>query len=483
MGTHYEKVLPLIENQGEILFRQGEHSRVISWIDKLPDEYVKGSPMIMILKAFYFTYSYDFKQATACIKHLELTLQEAPSAYSAVYSTYMMVKANLFLLQGDIENALSAMADAASFGVYKAMNTEYVDLNMYDISMYRSVYYMTMNFLRDTRAAEFESFLMNYRNLISTYPGYAPLLRGELLYENGKIAEALPELAAAVSEAMDAGCPGALVPAMVTIARIKRARGDILGATATVAECEKIVASYQKPHWSYMLKAFQARLCTDAGKTEALDLWMEESRLGVYSQISRTREFELIVYARALIKKQRYDDAHILLTRLLSFAEGLGQNHSIVEILNLLAIATVKDLNEDEAVKYIKRALSIGMDEGYVRSFVDELSPMISLLELFIRKKKNPDRLAVYAKDLLAQTKEALMSSIYPADLGSIENTLTPTEKKVLHLLCNAYSNKEIADELCITLRTVTTHTGSIYKKLEVKSRAQCIRRVRDTSV
>ncbi len=482
-GTHYEKVLPLIESQGEILFRQGEYSRVISWIDKLPDEYVKGSPMIMILKAFYFTYTYDFKQATACINHLELTLPEAPSAYSAVYSTYMMVKASLFLLQGDIENALSAMSDAASLGVNKAMNTDYVDLNMYDISMYRSVYYMTLNFLRDHRAAEFESFLMNYRNLISTYPGYAPLLRGELLYENGKIAEALPELAAAVSEAMDAGCPGALVPAMVTIARIKRARGDVHGAMATVAECKKIVASYQKPHWSYMLKAFHARLRIDSGKTEALDLWMEGSRLGVYSQISRTREFELIVYARVLIQKQRYDDANILLTRLLSFAEGLGRSHSIVEILNLLAIAAVKDLNEDEAVKYIKEALSIGMKEAYVISFVDELAPMISLLELFIRKNKNSDKLTLYAGDLLAQTKKAARNSIYPADFDIIEKTLTPAEKKVLHLICNAYSNKEIADELCITLRTVTTHIGSIYKKLEVKSRTQCIRRVRDTSV
>ena len=477
-GAHYEDALPLIENQGEILFRKGEYSHAVSWIERLPDKYVKGSPMLTILKAFYFTHTYDFKRATACIEHLEPALKEAPLAYGGIYPAYMMAKANLFLLQGNLEDAFSTMAAAASFGVNSAMNTDYVDFNLYDISMYRSVYNIFINFLR-TRRAEYESFLKNYRNLISTYPGYAPLLKGELLYESGKMDEALPALANAADEAMNAGCPGALVPAMATIAKIKRSRGDIRGAMETVEECEKAAASYHKPHWSYMLKAFKARLYIDADKTEALDLWMAESRLGVYSEISRIREFELIVYARALMKKQRYDDADILLNRLLRFAEGLGRNHSIVEIVNLLAITALKDLNEEEAVKYMTRALSIGVEEGYMTSFVDELSPMISLLELFIRKNKNPDRLAVYAKNLFAQTKEAIRNSIYLADFGTIENTLTPTEKKVLYLIYNAYSNKEIADKLCITLRTVTTHTGSIYKKLGVKNRAQCIKKVR----
>lgn len=48
-------------------------------------------------------------------------------------------------------------------------------------------------------------------------------------------------------------------------------------------------------------------------------------------------------------------------------------------------------MNEEIAVKYLGKALSIGIEEGYVRSFVDELSPMVSLLKMFVRKYKKAE--------------------------------------------------------------------------------------------
>jgi len=50
---------------------------------------------------------------------------------------------------------------------------------------------------------------------------------------------------------------------------------------------------------------------------------------------------------------------------------------------------------------------------------------------------------------------------------------LTTRETEVLELIADGHSNKEIANKLVITENTVETHTGRIYKKLEVKSRTQ----------
>lgn len=77
----------------------------------------------------------------------------------------------------------------------------------------------------------------------------------------------------------------------------------------------------------------------------------------------------------------------------------------MVEITNLLAITAMKDLDEEAAEEHIKKALSIGMEEGFVRSFVNERSPMISLLENIIVKLKTA-KLESYAKMLLKLTKE-----------------------------------------------------------------------------
>jgi len=63
-----------------------------------------------------------------------------------------------------------------------------------------------------------------------------------------------------------------------------------------------------------------------------------------------------------------------------------------------------------------------------------------------------------------------------PAPFGD----LSPREVEVLRLVADGLSNKEIARQLCISLRTVKYHTTSIYTKLNVGSRTQAIARARE---
>jgi LuxR family maltose regulon positive regulatory protein len=476
-GSLYEEALPLIEEYGQTLARRGEYSSVISWAKRLPDKYTEMSPMIIILKASYFTSIEDFNNAWKCIDKLELLLKEGAASSKALYVTYMMAKSNIFLRQGDMENLIPAISEAAACGINTGMNMEYMDLNLYDISMYRSMYPAAFKLL-SIGSAEYDLFTKRYRSLINTNPGYAPLIKGEFYYESGKLNEALPELISAVEESANARCPGALVPAMVTIAKIRRAQGDIQGAFEVVTECEHRVGQFHKPHWGYMLKAFKARLHIDAGGAEVLEEWVTESRLNPYQDVEQAREYELIVLARVLIQKQRFEDALFLLNRLLIFAECRKRFHSVLEIANLLAITAMKDLNEEVAMEYLEKSLSIGMQKGYVMSFVDELSPMVSLLEIYAIRHRDGNKHLAYAKGLLSRTKDAVKHSVPHTNPNTVDNHLTATEKKVLKMIVSAYSNKEIADELNITVRTVTAHIGSIYKKLGVKSRTQCIRKI-----
>jgi len=52
---------------------------------------------------------------------------------------------------------------------------------------------------------------------------------------------------------------------------------------------------------------------------------------------------------------------------------------------------------------------------------------------------------------------------------------LSAREKEVLKALTAGLSNKEIAQQLCITEQTVKTHISSIYRKLNVRGRSQAI--------
>lgn len=50
--------------------------------------------------------------------------------------------------------------------------------------------------------------------------------------------------------------------------------------------------------------------------------------------------------------------------------------------------------------------------------------------------------------------------------------TLSYREWQVLELLANGKSNKEIAEQLAISINTVERHLSHIYSKLTVKNRA-----------
>lgn len=52
---------------------------------------------------------------------------------------------------------------------------------------------------------------------------------------------------------------------------------------------------------------------------------------------------------------------------------------------------------------------------------------------------------------------------------------LSPRETEVVYLVCKGLSNKEIANQLFVTEKTVKMHTFKVYAKMDLKSRAQLI--------
>ena len=52
---------------------------------------------------------------------------------------------------------------------------------------------------------------------------------------------------------------------------------------------------------------------------------------------------------------------------------------------------------------------------------------------------------------------------------------LSDRELEVLALLAEGFSNQEIAEKLIISLGTVKAHSSNIYRKLDVRNRAQAV--------
>jgi DNA-binding NarL/FixJ family response regulator len=56
------------------------------------------------------------------------------------------------------------------------------------------------------------------------------------------------------------------------------------------------------------------------------------------------------------------------------------------------------------------------------------------------------------------------------------ESVLTRREKGILKLIVNGMNNREIADQLDISIRTIETHRANIMKKLQVKNAVELVK-------
>jgi NarL family two-component system response regulator LiaR len=70
--------------------------------------------------------------------------------------------------------------------------------------------------------------------------------------------------------------------------------------------------------------------------------------------------------------------------------------------------------------------------------------------------------------------KYAFQHSSRPKDLGT-GNTLTSRELEVLHLAAKGISNKDIAQRLGLSLRTVKGYLAGLFQKLNVASRTEAV--------
>jgi LuxR family maltose regulon positive regulatory protein len=266
------------------------------------------------------------------------------------------------------------------------------------------------------------------------------------------------------------GLPQNRYRSRVAMARIREAEGDLGGALDLLNEAERLYVGDFFPNVR-PVPALRARVWIAQGKLgEALG-WAREQ--GLSDELSYLQEYEHLTLARVLVAQRSVQEAIRLLERLLRAAEEGARTGSVIEILVLLALAHQTRGDLPAGLAAVQRALTLSEPEGYVRIFVDEGAPMVSLLEAAAKQGAAPG----YVRRLLGAFSGAEESS--PVDQGLIE-PLSERELDVLRLLGTDLGGPDIARELIVSLNTVRTHTKHIYAKLGVSNRRAAVRRGRE---
>jgi two-component system response regulator NreC len=127
--------------------------------------------------------------------------------------------------------------------------------------------------------------------------------------------------------------------------------------------------------------------------------------------------------------------------------------------INIL-ILTVE---EDEGL--LREAIQAGAS-GYIIKRAVESELIVALQAVF--------RGELYVHSALMRQVFTDLSPVPESSANKLE-ALTPREVEVLKLLIQGYINREIAEELCISVRTVEGHRANLMAKLGLRNRAQLV--------
>lgn len=103
---------------------------------------------------------------------------------------------------------------------------------------------------------------------------------------------------------------------------------------------------------------------------------------------------------------------------------------------------------------------------GYVTKTKDSAEILDAVRTVAQRRPWLDARIYEKLRQFIAQMREEVM-------LPEPGPSLTPRENEVVSLLARGMSNKEIAEELIISVKTVKTHVSNILQKLQLQDRTQ----------
>ncbi len=306
------------------------------------------------------------------------------------------------------------------------------------------------------------------------------LLLANICLDQNKLDHMAQYLAKALELCRKSGGAKSLVEAYVMQSRLQQAQGDLENSRQSLSKAERAYHLRASQVTRFRLEIQNARLNLETGSIEDVIHWIRgmvittsEAKASINLPAILHEAVQLIL-ARVHLIKNEPRNALSVLEKIQNPAETEGRYRHLIEIYTLKAL-TLRILNESQAAfEYIERALRLAEEEGFMRVFLDG-----SFLENGVPMQHLLYKAAAYGitPGFTHKLLDSFPMIVKEQQKPGIEllEPLSHREIEVLEQLARGLSNREIAQQLIISMDTVKTHTSNIYSKLGVHNRTQAV--------
>jgi LuxR family maltose regulon positive regulatory protein len=500
----------LVEQIAPMMIQYSELSRMLRWLDTLPDDEVLSHPLLALYFGWSLLLSGKLKQTAVYLEEIQARLDADQSKQTPeVQGHIAAMQAYLVRETGDLTSTISLSQQAlahlpkqdtllramvalnlaityyleGAFEPASKLLTEIIDTGGTSQLMANtlSAVYLKAQLLRAQGSLQEalqlcqESLTLVLQNSWQNIPavGFVYVSYGELLRERNELVTAAEYLEKGIKLGQEGGHPHISIIGHIWQAWLRQTQRDSTESHTSIRVAFQLVQDHQVSlFWPLPSAAcYQARLWIAQGNLSAASRWAETAGIDqADSPISFFYEVQNLAFARLLIAQGNLDPAEALLERLYQTAQSAGRTGSLIEILILQAITSSAQNRAGESLSALEQALSLAEPEGFVRIFIDEGKPLIKLLRRAVVQGIH----VPYALRLLQAFGEGAIISqplIVP---------LSERELEILRRIAAGYSNQEIAQDLVIAVSTVKKHVNNIYGKLGVGSRTRAVAMARE---
>ncbi len=422
----------------------------------------------------------DLERHTDCYyaRYPEVVARNPEFAHNIVFLYFMDYRVNLINLLGAADKLPDTSASGGAAGSI-TMNMPLVHHCTRDFSELAERDYVSEVKLLEAAVG---SLFAKEKTLLSF------CLSAGLSYELGDLDTAYGHALAAYAEMKPDFAPESKFCAFSIMIHVLDALGQTLKADSIAEQLLEFVENERAFYLSYNLSAMLTRRALLKREHDASEIWLKKYYLPTAELLDFYRLYGHLTTCRVLIATGDYDSALILALKIITLSKQYNRTIETIEAEMLLAIAYCKKgINfQAKALSALENALKNAYKYKFTQIFITESANLLTILH----RLQNRSAKQAENSDLPA----SFIKKIYMNALQHSKNTggnvlqktsadFTEKQKKVMRLLCEGKSYKEIAEILNIKFSTVRSHIELIYRKLDVSTVTEAVIRINESRI
>lgn len=501
----FDLAAEIIRAVGHEVLMFGEGLTLRQWIEHLPSSLQTNNPRLTLFYIWSLLRTGGYKQAKTLLKEMS---QQADTQLTTplLWGEWSALRARLAVITGDNDinirfsnkALLKLPPDQHMLRSEVAINLGFSHLQQGDLAAARAAFaeaaqntshdpglwavmfatfYWGQTFSRELKLAEaFEVYRRGLETAVSRQNGSTPspavgfmhIGLGKILYEWNRLAEAETHLRRGLACAIRSGDHKMLIYAREALAQLLLTLDDWPAATQLLEDLE---GQAKSPG----LSTSRAILSLQRGDLATAQAWANAVNVHINDPIEQVQEWPVayLTLAKLHLAQRSFTGLATLLEWLAQLGETHKSGNFLMSVRLQQALLAGKQGDLETAVSHLCQTLLFAETGQLQRTFLDICDPTFTRL---LHLAAGQPMTASYAQSLLHGLGETAVSA-------QPTQPLSPRELELIHYLAQGLTNRQIAEQMVVSLNTVKAHTRRLYHKLDVNSRAQAVARAREQAL